>query len=68
MFQSLHNLKLLKVKDVLISIHILFLEEDLVNLGFNDFNICGSCGMFLHKLQMLQGSSVQFSEITKYKP
>lgn len=52
MFQSLHNLKLLKVKDVFISVHILFLEEDLVNLFFNGFNLCGGCRLFLHKFQM----------------
>lgn len=51
-FQSLHNIKLLKIKDVFISIHILFLEEDLVNSVFNDFNLCGNDRMLLHKLQM----------------
>lgn len=52
MFQSLCNLKLLKVEDVFISIHILFLEEGSVNLFFNGFNLCDGCRMFLHKLQM----------------
>lgn len=52
MFQSLHNLKLLKVKEVIILIHTLFLEETSVNLFFNGFNLCDSCRVFFHKFQM----------------
>lgn len=52
MFQSLHNLKLLKVEEVIILIHTLFLEEDSINLVFNGFNLCGGCRVFFHKFQM----------------
>lgn len=52
MFQSLHNLKLLKVKEVIILIHTLFLEEDSVNLFFNGFNLCDGCRVFFHKFQV----------------
>lgn len=52
MFQTLHNLKLLKVKEVIILIHTLFLEEVSFNLFFNGFNLCDGCRVFFHKFQM----------------
>lgn len=51
-FSLCTNLKLLKVEEVIILIHTLFLEEDSVNLVFNGFNLCGGCRVFFHKFQM----------------
>lgn len=58
MFQSLYNLKLLKVEEVIILIHTLFLEEESLNLAFNGFNLCGGCRVFFYKFQMSSGEAL----------
>lgn len=54
-FQSLHNLKLLKVEEVFISIHILFLEEVLVNLFLMTLTFVTVVGCSSTSSRCLQG-------------